>query len=87
MSHKLLKRMAQVVIATATVATAAFCVVPLLAVATGAYASPPMGVGFTSRLWLLVLPQAVAVAPAMRRAGPSTVGVSMHLADPENVFK
>jgi hypothetical protein len=49
------------VIAAATVATAVLCVVPLLAVATGAYASVPMGVGGTSRLVLLFLPQAIAV--------------------------
>ena len=48
--------------AAAIVATAALCVVPLLAVATGAYASLPTGAGATSRLLLLFLPQAVAVA-------------------------
>jgi len=62
MSPELLKRLAQVVTATATVATAAFCVVPLLAVTTGAYPSLPMGVGSGSQLVLLVLPQAFAVA-------------------------
>jgi hypothetical protein len=62
MSHGLFKSLARLVVAVATVATAAFCVVPLLAVATGAYASLPMGVGGASRLLLLFLPQAVAVA-------------------------
>jgi lipopolysaccharide export LptBFGC system permease protein LptF len=54
--------LARLLVAAAIVATAAFCVVPLLAVATGAYASSPMGAGDTSRLLLLFLPQAVAVA-------------------------
>jgi hypothetical protein len=62
MSHDLLQSLARFVVAAAIVATAALCVVPLLAVATGAYGSLPTGVGATSRLLLLFLPQAVAVA-------------------------
>ena len=62
MSHDLFRSLARFVVAAAIVATAALCVVPLLAVATGAYASLPTGVGASSRLLLLFLPQAVAVA-------------------------
>jgi hypothetical protein len=39
MSHDLFKCLARFVVAAATVATAGLCVVPLLAVATGAYAT------------------------------------------------
>jgi hypothetical protein len=62
MSDDLLGRLAKFTLAAATVATAALCVVPLLALATGAYASLPIGVGAVSRLLLLFLPQAIAVA-------------------------
>jgi hypothetical protein len=62
MRHDLFQSLARFVVAAAIVATAAFCVVPLLAVATGAYASSPTDAGATSRLLLLFLPQAVAVA-------------------------
>lgn len=62
MMHDLFQSLARVVVAAAIVATAALCVVPLLAVVTGAYASLPAGAGATSQLLLLFLPQAVAVA-------------------------
>jgi hypothetical protein len=62
MSHDLFERLAWFVVAAATVATAAFCVVPLFAVATGAYPSLSTGVAAISRLLLLFLPQALAVA-------------------------
>lgn len=62
MRHDLFQSLARFVVAAWIVATAAVCVVPLLAVVTGAYASSPTGAGATSRLLLLFLPQAVAVA-------------------------
>jgi hypothetical protein len=62
MRHGLFQSLARFAVAAAIVATAALCVVPLLAVATGAYVSSPTGDGATSGLLLLFLPQAVAVA-------------------------
>jgi hypothetical protein len=67
-SRDLFKCLARFAVVTATVVTAAFCVVPLLAVATGAYAFLPMGVGAAARLSLLFLPQAVAVAAPIAAA-------------------
>jgi hypothetical protein len=62
MEHDLFQSLARFVVTAAIVVTAASCVVPLPAVATGAYASLPTGAGGTARLLLLFLPQAVAVA-------------------------
>jgi len=62
MMHDLVRSLVRFVVAVAIVATAALCIVPLLAVATGAYASLPTGASATSRLLLLFLPQAVAVS-------------------------
>src|SRR5262249_19575122 len=62
MRHDLLQSLARFAVAVAIVATAASCVVPLLAVATGAYAFSPSGVAATLRLLVLFVPQAVAVA-------------------------
>jgi len=62
MSHDLFRALARIAVGVAIVATAAFCVVPLLAVATSAYATLPTGVSPISRLTLFFLPQAVAVA-------------------------
>src|SRR5262249_33519012 len=62
MNHDLFRSLARSVVVVAIVATAALCVVPLLAVATGAYASLPTGVGATTLLSLLFLPQSGAVA-------------------------
>ena len=62
MSHHVFKSLSRFVVVTAAVATTAFCVVPLLAIATGAYAALPTGVGAISRLLLVLLPQAIAVA-------------------------
>ena len=62
MSHNLLQSLARFGVAAAIVITAATCIVPLVAIATGAYASLPSGAGATPRLLLLFLPQAVAVA-------------------------
>jgi hypothetical protein len=62
MSHDLFRSLVRFVVVTAIVVTAGFCVVPLVAVATGAYASLPAGVGATTRLPLSFLPQALAVA-------------------------
>jgi len=62
MSRDLLQSLARFVVIVVILTTAAFCVVPLLAVTTGAYAFLPGGVATTLRLLLLFLPQAVAVA-------------------------
>jgi hypothetical protein len=62
MRRDLFQSLPRFMVAAAIIATAALCVVPLLAVATGAYASLPTGVGAASRLLLLFLPQAAAVA-------------------------
>jgi hypothetical protein len=62
MRHDLFQSLARFVVGAAIVATAALCVVPLWAVATGAYASSPTGPIATSRLLLLFMPQAVALA-------------------------
>ena len=60
--HDLFQSLARFAVAAAIIATAALSVVPLLAVVTGTYASLPTGAGAASRLVLLFLPQAVAVA-------------------------
>ena len=62
MSHDVFGSLSRFVVATAMVVTAAFCVVPLFVVATGSYTTLPLGVGATSRLLLLFLPQAAAIA-------------------------
>ena len=61
-SYELFVRSARSVVLATAIEVAIFFVVPLFAVATGAYPAMPIGVGTVSRILALFLPQALAVA-------------------------
>jgi len=61
-SEHLFPRFASVVARATVMAIGVFFIVPLLAMFTGAYSAMPVGVGDVSRLLLLFLPEALAVA-------------------------